>query len=178
MKTQLKDRILWFDGTNQVNPDDVPGLILSGCSLDKIVVDELNDDLKLFNLIEEVQIKTEKKNNDDFDKSWVIPERYQKLDIEEYLFEQSVEFYYTKSIDKEMRTKYDKRLEEEMKEIKSRNLEILLRTLVYIVDTFKQSKTVWGVGRGSSCASLVLFLIGLHKVDPIKYNIPMTEFFH
>jgi DNA polymerase III alpha subunit len=178
MKTELKDRILWWDGTNQVNPDDVPGLILSGCSLDKIVVDELNDDLKLFNLIEEVQIKTEKSENDDFDKSWDIPERYQKLNIEEYLFEQSVEFYYTKSIDKEMRTKYDKRLEDEMKEIKSRNLEILLRTLVYIVDTFKQSKTVWGVGRGSSCASLALFLIGLHKVDPIKYNIPLTEFFH
>lgn len=178
MKIELKDRILWWDGTNQVNPDNVPSLILSGCSLDKIVVNELNDDLRLFNLIEEVQIKTEKNENSVFDKSWDIPEKYQTLDIEEYLFEQSVEFFYVKSIDKEMRSKYNERLEAEFKEIKSRNLEMLLRTLVYIIDTFKKSKTVWGVGRGSSCASFALFLIGLHRVDPIKYNIPMSEFFH
>jgi DNA polymerase III alpha subunit len=33
------------------------------------------------------------------------------------------------------------------------------------------------VGRGSSVASYVLFLIGVHKIDPIKYELPIEEFF-
>jgi DNA polymerase III alpha subunit len=47
----------------------------------------------------------------------------------------------------------------------------------YIVDTLRANNIVWGVGRGSSVASYVLHLIGVHKIDSIKYNIPIEEFF-
>jgi DNA polymerase III alpha subunit len=47
----------------------------------------------------------------------------------------------------------------------------------YIVDTLRANNVVWGVGRGSSVASYVLHIIGVHKIDPIKYNIPIEEFF-
>lgn len=53
----------------------------------------------------------------------------------------------------------------------------LLYVMQYIVDTLRQNNIVWGVGRGSSVASYVLFLIGVHKIDPIKYEIPIDEFF-
>jgi DNA polymerase III alpha subunit len=35
---------------------------------------------------------------------------------------------------------------------------------------------VWGVGRGSSVASYVLFLIGVHRIDSMKYNLDYKEF--
>jgi DNA polymerase III alpha subunit len=47
----------------------------------------------------------------------------------------------------------------------------------YIVDTLRANNIVWGVGRGSSVASYVLHLIGVHKIDSIKYSIPIEEFF-
>jgi DNA polymerase III alpha subunit len=53
----------------------------------------------------------------------------------------------------------------------------VLKTMKYIVDTLRANNIVWGVGRGSSVASYVLHVIGVHKIDPIKYNIPIEEFF-
>jgi len=53
----------------------------------------------------------------------------------------------------------------------------LLHYLKYLVDTMRQHNIVWGVGRGSSVASYVLFLIGVHKVDSLKYHLDINEFF-
>ena len=52
----------------------------------------------------------------------------------------------------------------------------LLFYLKYLVDTMRENKIVWGVGRGSSVASYVLYLIGVHKIDSIKYNLDIKEF--
>ncbi len=53
----------------------------------------------------------------------------------------------------------------------------VLHVMKYVVDTLRKNKVVWGVGRGSSVASYVLFLLGVHKIDSIKYNLPIEEFF-
>ena len=53
----------------------------------------------------------------------------------------------------------------------------ILHVMKYIVDTLRANNIVWGVGRGSSVASYVLFLIGVHKIDSIKYKLPIEEFF-
>jgi DNA polymerase III alpha subunit len=52
----------------------------------------------------------------------------------------------------------------------------LLRTLIFIVDRMKAQRVVWGVGRGSSCSSYLLYLIGLHNVDPVKYDVSIRDF--
>ena len=52
----------------------------------------------------------------------------------------------------------------------------LLYYLKYLVDTMRENNIVWGVGRGSSVASYVLYLIGVHKVDSIKYELDIHEF--
>ena len=52
----------------------------------------------------------------------------------------------------------------------------LLFCLKYIVDTLRENNVVWGVGRGSSVASYVLYLLGVHKIDSIKYNLDWREF--
>ena len=52
----------------------------------------------------------------------------------------------------------------------------LLVYLKYLVDTMRQNNIVWGVGRGSSVASFVLYLLGVHKVNSIKYGLDIREF--
>ena len=53
----------------------------------------------------------------------------------------------------------------------------ILHVMKYMIDTLRKNNVVWGVGRGSSVASYVLYLIGVHKIDSVKYNLPIEEFF-
>lgn len=52
----------------------------------------------------------------------------------------------------------------------------LLFYLKYLIDTMRSNNIVWGVGRGSSVASYVLYLLGVHKVDSLKYGLDIREF--
>jgi DNA polymerase III alpha subunit len=52
----------------------------------------------------------------------------------------------------------------------------VLQFLIYFVDTLRANNIVWGVGRGSSVSSFCLFLIGVHKINPLLYNLDYTEF--
>jgi DNA polymerase III alpha subunit len=56
------------------------------------------------------------------------------------------------------------------------NMIDLLKYLKYLVDAMRENKIVWGVGRGSSVASYCLYLLGVHKIDSIKYNLDIKEF--
>lgn len=96
--------------------------------------------------------------------NWFMPEEYEKIDIEKYL------------IDICPKENYD-RLLQELQEYKKRNLFSLLKQIKYIVETLKKNNVVWGVGRGSSVASYVLFLLEAHRIDSVKYNLPLDEFF-
>jgi DNA polymerase III alpha subunit len=44
------------------------------------------------------------------------------------------------------------------------------------VETMRVNNIVWGVGRGSSVASYVLYLIGVHKIDSMYYDLDIEEF--
>lgn len=172
MKTELKNRTLWYDGTNQVEPEDVPQLILDGVPLSKIVVNSLNEDLETFNTLEDVEFPLNKMENNQLGSSWNIPSQCKNINLKEYILAKLVDRFPNAD------DRYVKRLEEELLEITSRDVVDLFRTLIFVTETLLKSDTVLGVGRGSSCASLFLFVLGLHKVDPIKYNIPASEFFH
>jgi DNA polymerase III alpha subunit len=69
------------------------------------------------------------------------------------------------------------RVVEELRLFAKHDMIPVLKTMKYIVDTLRANNVVWGVGRGSSVASYVLHVIGVHKIDSIKYNIPIEEFF-
>lgn len=94
---------------------------------------------------------------------WNMPEEYKTLDIEGFLVNECPKENY-------------QRLIEELQEFRARNMLDLLRWLKYFVDTCRANNIVWGVGRGSSVASYVLFLIGVHKIDSLKYNLDWHEF--
>ena len=95
--------------------------------------------------------------------NWLMPDKYKDLDIEEYLVLNCPEENYQRLID-------------ELDAFKARNMLDLLRWLKYFVDTMRNNELVWGVGRGSSVASYTLFLIGVHKIDSVKYNLDWQEF--
>ena len=45
------------------------------------------------------------------------------------------------------------------------------------MDTVNKNNLMIGVGRGSSCSCYILFLLDVHQVDSIKYNLDIKEFF-
>lgn len=95
---------------------------------------------------------------------WFMPEEYQNYNIVEWLY-------------KECHTDEQKdRVTEELKLFVQHNMITLLKYLKYLVDTMRKNNIVWGVGRGSSVASYVLFLIGIHRIDSIKYGLDIHEF--
>lgn len=96
--------------------------------------------------------------------NWFIPKEYQDMDIETWLVDHCPKEHYD-------------RLIEELVLYRDRNFIPVLKAMKYIVDTLRKNNIVWGVGRGSSVASYVLYLIGVHKIDSIKYSIPIEEFF-
>jgi DNA polymerase III alpha subunit len=57
-----------------------------------------------------------------------------------------------------------------------RNLFDLLKYLHYLVDIMKQNNVIWGVGRGSSVSSYVLYLLGVHRINSMFYDLDPSEF--
>lgn len=50
----------------------------------------------------------------------------------------------------------------------------LIYQVIQLIEGFKEKNVVWS-GRGSSCASYVFYLIGVHDVDAFYYEIPFSE---
>lgn len=102
-------------------------------------------------------------------KQFDIPPYYRELNVEDY-----VRNLIPQGGDSAMAVKA--RVEEELDLFRARNLYPVLQCLIYIIDIMRKNNLVWGVGRGSSVASYVLYLIGVHKIDSIKYNLDIREF--
>lgn len=95
---------------------------------------------------------------------WFMPSEYQSLDLTDFFAKKCKD-------DIELN-----RVAEELALFSERKMENLLKFLIFLVDFMREKKIVWGVGRGSSVSSFCLFLIGIHRINPIKYQIPITEF--
>lgn len=101
---------------------------------------------------------------------WTIPKKYLALDVEELCI--------TALEEKNLNTDvYIERLSWELTQMEQKEMHQFVRCLLYVTYRFKEDGVLWGVGRGSSCASLIMYLLGINKVDPVKYNIPAEEFF-
>ena len=104
---------------------------------------------------------------EDFDlqnqNNWFMPDEYKQLDIEGFLVNECPKENY-------------QRLIEELEGFRQKNMLDLLRWCKYFVDTCRKNNIIWGVGRGSSVASYVLYLIGVHKINSIEHNLDFGEF--
>lgn len=105
---------------------------------------------------------------DEFDdknqSNWFMPEEYRTLDIAEYILSLC-------TTDAELQ-----RVGEELMLYQERELFDLLRFLKYFVDSLRKNKILWGVGRGSSVSSYVLYLLGVHKINSMYYDLDIAEF--
>lgn len=96
--------------------------------------------------------------------TWHMPKEYQELDIAEHVL---------KICSTEAQLQ---RCGAELLLYQERGLFDLLRYLKYLVDVMKQNNVIWGVGRGSSVASYVLYLLGVHRIDSMYYELDPAEF--
>lgn len=170
---ELGDHQLWPDGTITVKPEDVIDFTykLNG-HLEKLSVTSITPEIESYNRLADspLTVKTSVDPNI-FPPRWNLPEHYKYLDLDEYL---------VSLIDKiERDDLYEKRvarLSQEIWMFKELKLDDVLRALIYAVDEMKKQGVVWGIGRGSSCSSYILYLIDLHYVDPVRYDIEITDF--
>lgn len=95
---------------------------------------------------------------------WNIPDSFKEIDMREML------------IGLCSTPEETARVTMELDMFEERGLFPLLQFMVYLVDYMRMNKIIWGVGRGSSVASYCLYLLGVHKIDSIKYELPIEEF--
>ena len=96
--------------------------------------------------------------------NWHMPEKYYQINVLQWLLDKC------QNDEEKMRVQMEYDLFEKKKFIR------VLQFLIYFIDTLRANNIVWGVGRGSSVASFCLFLIGVHKINPLLYNLDITEF--
>ena len=95
---------------------------------------------------------------------WFMPDEYRTYDIVDWLYTQC------RTIEQK------ERVTKELKLYAQHGTIMVLKYLKYLVDTMRKNNIVWGVGRGSSVASYCLYLIGIHKINSIKYELDINEF--
>jgi len=96
--------------------------------------------------------------------NWLMPDEYKNMDIAKYILDQCKD-------DAELQ-----RAGQELLLFQERDMFDLLKYLKYLVDVMRENNVVWGVGRGSSVSSFVLYLIGIHKINSLYYDLSIEEF--
>jgi DNA polymerase III alpha subunit len=168
MRTNQVDQVI-------ITEDDFVEILYQGHDVNSVVVessawiDRYKQMCSLFELSDEMHWEQESTQTKEQYinrclADWNLPEKYQALDIENYLLSKC-----TTSVQ-------EQRVYLEMEKFKSRNMIQVLRFLKYFVDTMKNNNMVWGVGRGSSVSSYVLYLLNVHRVDSIAYDLDIKEF--
>lgn len=160
------------------NEDDVCDLIMQGRKVESLrgmLVDASVDLEKTALLLDCVPalvnydtLRNENEPIEDFDhrlqQSWHMPEEYKRLDIAQHILDLC-------TTDAELQ-----RCGHELLLYQERDLFNLLRFLKYLVDVMNTNRVIWGVGRGSSVASYVLYKLGVHRINSMFYELDVEEF--
>jgi len=129
---------------------------------------ELSDILVVDDLPKLIEYIDPKLSVDSFDELnqnlWHMPEEYLSMDIAKWVLDQCKD---------EIELQ---RAGEELLLFQDRGMFTLLKYLKYLVDAMRTHNIVWGVGRGSSVASFILFLIGIHRINSLYYDLSVDEF--
>lgn len=95
---------------------------------------------------------------------WIFPTTFQQIDVKSWL------------LDKCSTQQQKDRVEQEYTLYEQRDLIMILRLFIFLVDYMRKNRFVWGVGRGSSVSSYILYLIGVHRVDSLLYQLDINDF--
>ena len=97
-------------------------------------------------------------------RQWFMPDEYRCIDIAQHI------------LDLCTTQEQLQRTGEELLLYQEHDLFDLLRYLRYLVAVMRENRIIWGVGRGSSVASYVLYLLGVHRIDSMFYDLDPREF--
>jgi len=95
---------------------------------------------------------------------WFMPSEYKEFDVKTFC------------LDRCTTDEQRNRVTDELEAYEARKMIPLLQWTKHFVDTCNENGIIWGVGRGSSVASFVLYLLGVHQIDSVKYNLDWQEF--
>ena len=156
-----------------VDENDLVEGLLQGKTVNRIVtnntekMDTYNHFCNLFQFNDTIDYETPAETTDKYSykntNNWQMPEKYKNLNIVDYILGLSP------------KENYD-RCYAELEEFENREMFPMLKFLVYMVTELKHNNIMWGVGRGSSVSSYILYLIGIHRIDSVKYNLDYKEF--
>ena len=143
-----------------------------------VVLCDPSDDVDKFNAVMEEQgfnklqkyipLDVDQKTFDGVCQSeWFMPNEYKDINVYEYVLGKA---------ETPCPQHVQDRIWQELDAFRERGMEDLLRYMIYLVDFMRENDIVWGVGRGSSVASYVLYLIGVHRINSIQYDLDWHEF--
>lgn len=171
---KLTDRTLWFDGKSSVSDsllEDAMYAFHRG-DIDRIFVEEQTKTVKQFNRLSARTLDVRDPATVDVPTPrW--PDEILAIDVDKTIAAALHAFLATQDGDHET---YVSRTVLELEMFRERGLEDILKACIHVVNTLRAHDIVWGVGRGSSVASFVLYLIGVHDVDSVKYGLDIHEF--
>ena len=143
------------------------GKDISELNIEKTLLDQYNKTVsqlktgKTLKGLEDLDVQSFDAQNQ---KDWYMPDKFKSIDIESYVLGLAKT---SEEID---------RVKEELELYKKFGLYPVLRFLIYLIDLMRTNNIVWGVGRGSSVSSYILYLIGVHKVNSILYKLDINDF--
>lgn len=174
LNTVLNDRVLWFDGTSAFDSAKLLQLVtkydVTHVTSETLAVNAFN---KHVPKDQEIRVKTE---CDQLSTDWNLPDKYKTLDVLDYLYSKHVDL--TKTMDADESNARDVRLITELAKYDRFGLIDVLRAIIWTINTLTYNNVVWGVGRGSSVSSYVLYVIGVHDVDSFAYDLDVDDFLH
>lgn len=172
----LNNRILWHDGTITISASDIEKFI-QYAENGSVYVDELTTEIKQYNKFaskdSKVRLRTESK---DIVPEWNLPLSILSIDLESILNQRLIDVALEQDLsDTEIKDRVD-RVAHEFKEYQEFDLMPVLHAIFFIINSFEENNIVWGVGRGSSVSSYILYLMRVHDVDSVKYELDFSEF--
>lgn len=167
--SHLGDRILWFDGSMTVEPSSLLEFMRPNTEL---FVTAVTPDVASYNLLADrpIGVKSILDISTIRPEDWEIPTNYLNMDLDEF-FDQKLNEW--SGLERERRAL---RVQQELAGFRRIEQEIVLKLMVYIVDTLIEHDCVWGIGRGSSVSCFLLYLIGVHDIDSVEFDLSFTDF--
>ena len=107
---------------------------------------------------------TEVYQDEDWTNTWFTPEPWASMDLTQWIIEKC-------NNDTEL-----ERAATELILFEQHGLIPVLRHSIYMVHVFRLNQILWGVGRGSSVGSFLLYLSGINRINPLIYGLDVDEF--
>jgi len=168
---ELKDRILLENGDSIVDDIYASDILLSKGEIPNHIKVIPSDESNYFGRVYSTSITADI----DFDNELLIqPDNsFDKIEFDDYI---------SNEIIPNIRggDEYDihiQRLQQEIDYVVKHNHQSFIMKMKKLLNKFKEDDIVYGVGRGSACSSYLLYVMGVHDINPIKYEINPKEFF-